>query len=243
MDDFHESAPWAGLLRCGGWAALGSVFLTLVQIAIFVIWPPPETVPEIFDLMATSPLLGLLSMDLLYLINNLLVLVLYLALAVVLWRQSHSGVVLLLALGFVQMAAYYASNPVVEMLALARRHHRSDGAEQAILEGVGEAVLASWTGTAFLVYYFLGSFVLLILAWLLRRSAAFPRSAGWWGLAAGVLMLVPSPFGIVGMAFAMASLVPWSVFCVIVGRRLLQLARDATRSVNPRRPSGSPGHR
>lgn len=44
-------------------------------------------------------------------------------------------------------------------------------------------------------------------------------------LAAGTPMLVPSPFGIVGMVFAVASLVPWSVFCVVVGLRPLRLAR------------------
>ena len=225
-------AAWRGLLRCGGWAALGSVVLTVVQVAIFAAWPPPEQIPEIFDLMRRSPVLGLLSMDALYLVNNVLVLLLYLALAVVLWPVSRSGVALVLGLGFLQMAAYYASNPAVELLTLAGAHGRADAAERAVIEGAGEALLAGWTGTAFLVYYFLGAVVLLLLSWMLRRSTDLPPSAAWWALAAGILMLVPSPFGLVGMIFAIASLVPWSVFCVVVGVRLLRLARhpDAARS-------------
>lgn len=216
---------WRGLLRIGGWAALGSVALIVVQIGVFAVWPPPEDVPGVFDLMLRSPVLGLVSMDALYLVNNLLVLLLYLALAVVLWEVSRSGVALVLALGFVQMAAYFASNPAVEMLMLAGAHARAEAPQRAILEGAGGALLAGWTGTAFLVYYFLGAFVLLVLAWLLRRSTAFSPSVSWWALAAGILMLVPSPFGLVGMIFAIVSLIPWSVFCVAVGVRLLRLAR------------------
>ena len=83
--------------------------------------------------------------------------------------------------------------------------------------------IAGWKGTAFVTYYLLGAAVLLILAWLLRRTTAFGRSAAWWALASGLLMLVPSPFGTPGMVFAIASLLPWSVFCVLAGRRLLRL--------------------
>jgi hypothetical protein len=225
MNSGHAPGDWRGLLRVGGGAALGSVALTVVQIAVFAAWPPPEDVPGIFALMERSPVLGLLSLDGLYLVNNLLVLLLYLGLAAALWEVSRSGVALVLALGFLQMAAYYASNPAVEMLTLARAHGDADAGERAILEGAGQSLLAEWTGTAFLVYYFLGAAVLLVLTWLLRRSTAFRPSAAWWALAAGILMLVPSPFGIVGMVFAVASLVPWSVFCVVVGLRLLRLVR------------------
>jgi Flp pilus assembly protein TadB len=46
-----------------------------------------------------------------------------------------------------------------------------------------------------------------------------------WGLAAAVLMAVPSNVGAVGLAFALASLLPWSVFAVLTARRLLELCR------------------
>lgn len=215
---------WRGLLRIGGGAALGSVALTIAQSALFTTSPPPDSVPEIFDLMLRSPVLGLASMDGLYLLNNLMVLLVYLALAVPLWTVSRSAVVLALTLGFLQMAAYYASNPAVEMLTLARVYDRTEASEQAAIKAAGETLLAEWTGTAYLVYYFLGAFVLLILAWMLHRTTTFPRAASWWALAAGILMLVPPPFGAVGMAFALLSLIPWSVFCVVVGLRLLRLA-------------------
>ena len=220
----HDLGQWRGLLRVGGWAALASVALTVVQVGVLATWPPPDTVPEFFDLMLRSPVLGLVSMDGLYLVNNLLVLLVYLGVAIPLWRASRSAVVLALTLGFLQMAALYASNPAVEMLRLAHTYQRTQPSQQPAIRAAGEMLLARWTGTAFLVYYFLGAFVLLILAWTLKQTTAFPPSTTWWALAAGILMLVPSPFGIVGMIFAMASLVPWSVFCVLVGTRMLRLA-------------------
>ena len=140
----------------------------------------------------------------------------------------------------VQTAAYLASNPAVELLTLARAHGRAETSEQAVLEGAGEALLAGWTGTAYLVYYFLGAFVLLLLASLLKRTTAFPPSATWWVLAAGVLMLVPASFGLVGLVFAFVSLIPWSVFCVVVAVRMLRLA-DTGRPTSPQqRMSRSP---
>jgi hypothetical protein len=45
------------------------------------------------------------------------------------------------------------------------------------------------------------------------------------GLLAGALMVLPASAGTIGLAFALASLVPWAVFSVLVARRLLWLAR------------------
>lgn len=216
---------WTGLLRVGGWAALGSVALLVVQVVVFVIWPPVRTVGEVFQLLVDAPVRGLLSLDLLYLVNNLLVWLFYVGLGVVLRSVSRSGVVLAVGLGTLQVAAYIASNPALELLWLARAHAAAGSADRPLLVAAGQALLARWQGTAFVTYYLLGAVVLLILAWLLRRSPDFSRATSWWALAGGVLMLVPSPFGTVGLVFSLASLVPWSVLCVLAGRRLLTIAR------------------
>ncbi len=213
-----------GLLRGGGWAALASVALIVVQVVIFTIWPPVHTVADVFALMVQNPVLGLLSLDVLYIANNLLVWLFYLGLGTALFRVSRSAVVLAVGLGTLQMAAYLASNPAAEMLTLAQTHAQAAPGGRAALEAAGEALLTSWKGTAFLTYYFLGAAVLFVFFWSLRRSAGFPPSTAWWALASGILMLVPSPFGTVGLIFSLASLLPWSVFCILGGRSLLRLA-------------------
>lgn len=223
-----------GLLRFGGWAALGSVGLIVVQIAVFAVWPPVHTVAEVFALMNENPVVGLLSLDLLYVVNNLLVWLYYVGLGAALFPVSRSAVTVAVGLGTLQMAAYLASNPAVEMLTLARAQATADASARAALAAAGEALLTSWKGTAFLTYYFLGAIVLFVFFWLLRRSADFPPSTARWALASGVLMLVPSSFGTVGLVFALASLVPWSVLCVVGGRRLLRLAAGREASAAAR---------
>lgn len=223
-----------GLLRFGGWAALGSVGLIVVQIAVFAVWPPVHTVAEVFALMNENPIVGLLSLDLLYVVNNLLVWLFYVGLGAALFPVSRSAVTVAVGLGTLQMAAYLASNPAVEMLTLARAQATADASARAALAAAGEALLTSWKGTAFLTYYFLGAIVLFVFFWLLRRSADFPPSTARWALASGVLMLVPSSFGTVGLVFALASLVPWSVLCVVGGRRLLRLAAGREASAAAR---------
>ena len=217
------SDRFAGLLRCGGWAALASVGITVVQVVVFVIWPPVHTVGEVFTLMAGSPVAGLLSLDLLYVVNNVAVWLFYLGLAVPLWQVSRSGTVIAVGLGTLQMSAYFASNPALEMLSLARAYAAAGPDARPLLSAAGEAVLAGWKGTAFVTYYVLGAVVLLVIAGLLRRTTALGRAARWWALAAGLLMLVPSTFGTLGLVFSLASLVPWTVFCVVAGRGLLRL--------------------
>jgi hypothetical protein len=216
---------WRGLVRTGAWAALASVGLIAVQIVVYFIWPPPDTVEGFFRVLVDNPTAGLLMLDLLYPVSNLLTLLLYAALAVVLWRVSRSAVVIALGLGGIGMAAYMSSPRPIEMLHLARAYAEAGPAEGAALLATGEGMLATWTGTAFDVYYILNFAALLIFGILIYRSTVFSRATAVWGLAAAVLMAVPSNVGTVGLAFALASLLPWSVFAVLTARRLLALCR------------------
>ena len=58
-----------GLYKIGGIMALIIVLLIPVQMFIFIAWPPPDNVLDFFNLFHKNPLLGLLSLDLLYIVN------------------------------------------------------------------------------------------------------------------------------------------------------------------------------
>lgn len=222
-----DVASWKGLVVTGAWAALASVALIVIQIGIYLVWPPPETTVEFFEVLVANPIRGLLALDLLYIVSNLLAYLVYFALAVALWRVSHSAVVLALAFAVLGMAAYMASPRPVEMLALAQAHSQAEPVEQVALIAAGDGMLATWMGTAFDIYYFFNLVTLLVFAFLMYRSTVFTRATAVWGLAAAALMAVPSNFGTVGLVFALASLVPWAVFAVLAATRLLGLAADA----------------
>lgn len=223
----QDVRQWLGLVLTGAWAALASVALIVVQVVIYMLWPTPETTRGLFEVLVDNPLRGLLALDLLYVVSNLLAYLLYFALAVVLWRVSRSAIVIALAFGVLGMAAYMSSPRPVEMLLLARSYAKADPAEQIALLATGEGMLATWTGTAFDIYYIFNLVTLLVLAVLMYRSEVFTRATAVWGLVAAALMAVPSNFGTVGLVFALASLVPWAVFAVLVARRLFALAADA----------------
>lgn len=217
---------WRGLVVTGAWVALASVVMIVVQIALYLVWPPPDTIEGFFELLVDNPAYGLVTLDVLYIVSNTLAYLLYLALAVVLWRVSRSGVVVALAFGVLGMAAYMASPRAVEMLTLARAYTDAGPAEQVALVATGDGMLATWMGTAFDVYYLYNLITLLIFALLMWRSSAFSRATAAWGLVAAALMAVPSNFGVVGLMFALVSLAPWSVFAVLVWRRLRTLLVD-----------------
>lgn len=81
-----------------------------------------------------------------------------------------------------------------------------------------------------------GAVGLLILARLLRRWVVFTPATARWALAAGLLMLVPSPFGLIGIAFSLAS----AVVGALCARRAPPAApQRRTRGLNQRAgPSG-----
>jgi hypothetical protein len=70
MSPAESNARWKSLYRIGAAAALVGVALIPVQIIIFVVWPPPTTVTDWFTLFQDNWLLGLLSLDLLYILNK-----------------------------------------------------------------------------------------------------------------------------------------------------------------------------
>lgn len=219
------------LYKIGGMAALIILLVMSIQIIIFVAWPPPSTVTDWFMLLQSNWLLGLLSLDLLYLLTNALLIPLYLALYAALKRVSGSWMLIALTLGLVGITAYFSSNTAFEMLSLSNGYAAAKSeAEKAIVLAAGQAMLAIYKGTAFDVYYILNAAFLLIVSPIMLRSNIFSKGSAYWGMLSGVLMAVPSTAGTIGPFFALASLVPWTIFSVLVARRLFQFGGMASAS-------------
>lgn len=226
-----DAQQWRGLLITGAWCAYASVVMIVVQIPIYVIWPPPESSAGFFELLLDNPLGGLLALDVLYVVSNTLIYLVYLALAVVLWRVSRSAVMIAMAFCVVGISVYMSTPRAVEMLALAQAYADADAETRTALLATGDGMLATWAGTGYDIYYYFTFAALAVLSVLMLRSSIFSRATAVWGLVSAALMTVPTNFGPVGMVFAIASLVPFSVFAVLVGHRLLQLAGPAKPAV------------
>ena len=225
----EETSPdlgWKNLYRVGGVAALVMLILMVVQIVVYTIWPPPDTAEGYFTLFQNNWFLGLLSLDLLYIIDSVLLILIYLALYAVLRRAGQTSMLIAVVLGIVGVAAYFASNTAFEMLSLSNQYAAAvTEAQRATLLTAGKVMLETYKGTAFDIYYVLNTIVLFIVSPIMLRSKLFSGKTAYLGLLAGVLMLIPSSAGTIGIYFSLASLVPWAVWLVLIARRLFRFGR------------------
>lgn len=183
-----------------------------LQIIIFSLYPPPNTVEGFFELYKSNVFLGLLSLDFLYLINNTIMIILYLSLFVALYKDSPLTVLIAFILGIVGLVCYYGSNPSFEILNLSRKFFDANINDQIIYIAAGETLLAGYSGTSFNVYYVLNTICLLMFSYTLIKSPIFKKSVGYWALASGFFMIIPSSAGMIGLIFSLLSLIPWVVF-------------------------------
>lgn len=192
------------------------IALIPVQVLVFALVPPPTTVIGFFELFHTSLFKGLLSLDLLYIVNNSILAVIYLSLAWHLYKTSPFLILTALLLGSIGVAAYYASNPAFEMMILSGKYYLSSGVELERLLSAGEAMLANYEGSAFISYYFLNAISLLLFSIAFYKSNEYPKKIAIFGFISAVLMSIPSGFGLIGMIFSLLSLIPWIVFCLLI---------------------------
>jgi hypothetical protein len=214
---------WKNLYRVGGTAALIIVVLYLIQIIIFIAWPPPSTVIGWFTLFQNNWLLGLFDLDLLSLADYALMSLMFLALYVALRRTNESFMAIALALGFVGIAVYFASNTAFSMLSLSKQYAAATtDAERSMFLAAGQAMFAIYQGTAFNVSYVLVSIAPLIISAVMLRGNVFSKATGYVGILANVLGLayfLPA----VGVFLSLISVVGLMIWYILIARRLLQL--------------------
>lgn len=222
----HLQPHWRLLHQTAYRLALVMLTLIPIQIFVFLFSPPPTSVIDFFQLYHDNWFLGLLSLDFLYLFNNAIIAILYLSLFVKLVEERPALIVMGFIIGLIGIACYFPTNPSFEMWTLSRRYFEANALTQGSFIAAGEGLLAHYTGTAFNVYYVFNAFTLLAFSYAILKSPQFSRATGYWGLTSGVLMSVPSSFGMVGMIFSLLSLVPWMVFIILLLSRLRQFATE-----------------
>ena len=215
------------LYRLAWYLAIAMLVIIPLQIVVYVMAPPPDTVIGLFERYQANPFLGLLSLDFLYLFNNLIIVVIYLALFVLLYREKPVTVLLAMIFGLIGIACYYPSNPAFEMLTLSSHYFEAQPEQQRLYLAAGETLMAGYTGTTFDIYYVLSTICLLLFSFALVKSPQFKKATGYWGLVSGFFMLIPSSAGTLGMVFSLLSLIPWVVFVVLLAIRFHQFAQPA----------------
>ncbi len=219
------NAEWKGLYRVGGVAALIIILFIPIQVGVFILWPPPGSVIGWFNLFHENKFLGLLDMDLLLIVDEVLFVFILLALWAALRRTSPSGMAIALLLGMVGVVAYLASATAFEMLSLSNQYITSyNDIDRTSVLAAGKVMMATWQGTAFDVGYILGAVSGIIIAFMMLKSGIFSKFTAWMGLITNLMMLIPPTAGTVGLTLSLLSLIPLEIWLIMVAKRLLQLS-------------------
>jgi len=227
-DTDTTDSRWNWLYKVAGMAALLTAVLIVVQMIVFILWPPPGTAIETFTLFQDDVLQGFLALDLLYVIDNALLIPILLALYVALRRSNESFMLIAVAFGFVGIAALFASNPAVNMHTLSGQYAAAGtDAQRALFLAAGEAMLAVYTGTAYHVSLILGSVALVILSIVMLQDKRFSKATAYMGILANGLALglyVPK-YGIYFLLFSVLFLLAWYI---LIARNLFQLGQGTS---------------
>ena len=217
---------WKGLCRTGSGAALFGAAIIPIQFIVFMAWPPPSTAAGWFALFQNNKLGGLLAFEFLFALNAVVGIATILALYAALRRVSESAMAIAVALGVVEAICFILARPALEMLFLSEQYAAATTEPQkALYLAAGEAMWATFHGTAFHVAYNIFSIYYLIVPIVMLRSNAFGKVTAYMGIATAVLnwgLYVP----VIGLYLSMLSVLPLALWSILVARRLFQLGRD-----------------
>ena len=182
-----EDPRWNWLYKIGGAAALFGVAIIPIQLIVFIAWGQPDTAIGWFTLFQDNKLAGLLAFELLLIVSVAVGIATTLALYIALRRVDESFMVIALALGLVEAVAFMLARPTFEMLYLSEGYAAATtDAQRAMFLAAGEAMLATFTGTAFHLSINLFSIYSLIVSGVMLRSNIFGRVPAYMGILAAI---------------------------------------------------------
>ena len=151
-----------------------------------------------------------------------------LALYVALRGVNESLMAIATVLALVEAVTFIMARPDLEMLYLSEGYAAATTeAQRATLLAAGEAMLATFHGTAFHVGINLFSIYYLIVSIVMLRSNIFGSVIAYTGIVAAILnwgLYVP---GGIGLFLFTLSVIPFlAIWLVLVGRRLFLLGRS-----------------
>lgn len=218
----NEDSRWKSLYKIGGAAALIIVLSMLIHSVVLGTNPPPDTVIDWFTLFQRNKLVGLIDFDLLYVVDNALMIVVYLAFYAALRRAGETLMIIATALGLVAIATFFSSNTAFSMLSLSNQYAAAASeAQKSMLLAAGQAMLSTYNGTSFIVFTVLGSIAPILISVVMLQSNIFSKTTAYMGIIGNML-----PFGLflpaIGIYFGLASLPFLLIWFILVALRFFQ---------------------
>jgi hypothetical protein len=230
--DQAPAATTNGLFKLGGIAALAVVAIVFIQGPIFILYPQPTTVLGHFIQFQQNKLLGLVDLDLILILAEIVTIPILVALYAALKRFNPTWLGIALASGLGGIGLFFAVNPTLAMLFLSDQYAAAaTEAQRAAFLAAGEALTAQYNGTAFGLFFSLCGVSYILIGAAMLKSGIFNKATAYTGLLMGAMMLVPPlpVLGTVALALSYVVILPSLVWNILIAIRLLQLARATPR--------------
>ena len=222
------------LFRCAGVAALIIVMFTVIQATVFITNPQPGTAEGWFTLLQSNKLVGLVDMDILLVVDNILAIPIFLAFYFTLKQSAKSSTLLAVILGMAGIITYFASNTSLQMLTLSNQYAlATTDTQRSMLLASGQSMLAIYEGTAFYVGSFIGIVALLIVSIVMVRNNVFSKTTAYVGIIANVLgfgLFIPN---VIGIILSIISVLFLAVWWIMIARKLFQLRQPGEKYSSP----------
>ncbi|GMQ57257.1 hypothetical protein AN1V17_16520 [Vallitalea sediminicola] len=226
-----NSEKWKSIYLITGILIIIMLIIIPVQVIIFAISPHPQTVEGWLELFKNNRLLGLVHFDALYIINNVILAVIYFSLYLSLKKRNSTLITLALILGFIGIASYFSSNKAVEMIFISKEYYlASSDIQRNILLSSAQNMIFEWKGTAYVIYYILNCIALYLISISMLNSSVYSKLIAIFGFISAFFMMIPANFGTIGIVFSLLSLIPWYIFCVLVSKVFFQLSSNNQKS-------------
>jgi hypothetical protein len=142
---------------------------------------------EILEALQDDMLGGLVSLDILLLVIELVTVLPLLALYVALKRVNESHALIALVLGLIAVVSFIVSRPLSEIVLLSEKYAAATSeVVRSQYVAAGEALLALFDGTAWVIGTVFTSVSALISSFLMLRSDIFSRTTAYTGIIASV---------------------------------------------------------
>lgn len=136
-------SSWNCLFKTASITNLIVAVLNPLDVMFFIIFPRPSTAIDFFNLLYVNPFLGLVSLDLFYVIDQILMIPVIIGFFIILKSRNKSIITLFMVIGLIGLIAIFASNPGISMLSLSDQYQMAlADAEKIRYLAAGKAMLA-----------------------------------------------------------------------------------------------------
>ena len=194
---FGESENWQGVYITAGIAT--TIALTGIVLDVIVgsstggnLSALPQTAVDRFTQFQANPLLGLYSLDLLNIVNQIFLIPAYVALYAAQRKTSHAFSLLALIIFLVGTTVFVTTNTALPMLELSNKYAvATTESQKALLAAAGEAMLVRGSHGSLGVFigFLLPNIAGLIMSFAMLSGKIFSKVTSLAGIAGSILIL------------------------------------------------------